>query len=73
VDLNRVSKLITGTLQSALPGRRMVFGAAGSTGAIDFYAPDGTKSQIRAWTEAGGVEAIQFGIPVTADNLWNRS
>jgi hypothetical protein len=75
VDLNGSANLLTGTLQTDLAGaRRIVIGAAGLAGEIDFYAPDGTQALIRAYTESTGLEAMQFGVKVTttSDAFWNR-
>lgn len=76
VDLNGVTNLITGTMQSALTGRRIVSGSAGSTGEITFYPASGTQtSYVRSITESAGVEAIQVGLVSgqTSDSaLWNR-
>jgi hypothetical protein len=78
ISLDGVNNLLTGVFQTALSGRRITLGAGGNVGEIDFAAPDGTKTFMRAWTEPGGVEAIQFGVAGTGgdvslpNNLWNR-
>lgn len=78
ISLTGAEALLTGTYKTALTGRRMEIGSAGTTGEVDFYAPDGTKSLLRAFTESNGIESIQFGVPITAnasasqDILWNR-
>lgn len=74
ISLDGVSNLLTGTFQTSLSGRRIVVGASESLGEIDFYAPDGTRSFVRAFTESTGTESIQFGLNVTAspDSLWGR-
>ena len=76
VDLNGVSNLITGTMQTALTGRRIVTGASGSTGEITFYPSTGTAtSYLRSFTETAGVEALQLGLVSgqSSDSpLWNR-
>lgn len=76
VDLNGVSNLITGTMQTALTGRRIVTGAAGTTGEITFYPSSGTAtSYLRSFTETLGVEALQLGLTsgqASDSPLWNR-
>jgi hypothetical protein len=78
VSLDGVNNLLTGIFQTALSGRRIVMGAAGAVGNIEFIAPDGTKTFVRAWTESAGVEAIQFGVAGAGgdvnlpNTLWNR-
>jgi hypothetical protein len=74
VSITGTEALLTGIYKTALTGRRIEIGAAGAVGEVDFIAPDGTKTFLRAWTEPGGVEAIQFGVPPAVDstNLWNR-
>jgi hypothetical protein len=74
VNLDGVNNLLTGIFQTALPGsRRIVAGAAGAAGEIDFYAPDGTLAYIHAYTESTGVEAMQMGIPKAGgDGFWNK-
>lgn len=76
VDLNGVSNLLTGTLQTALTGRRIVTGASGTTGEITFYPASGTAtSYVRSFTEGGGVEALQVGLTsgqASDSPLWNR-
>jgi len=76
VDINGVTNLITGTMQSALTGRRIVTGASGSTGEITFYPASGTAtSYLRSITETAGVEAVQLGLvsgQASDSALWNR-
>lgn len=73
ISLDGSNNLLTGVLQTALSGRRIRVGAAGNVGQIDFIAPDGTSGLLRTYTESGGIEAMQFGIPLTGKHaLWNR-
>lgn len=74
VNLDGVNNLLTGIFKTALSGRRIEMGSAGATGEMNFYAPDGTRAYVRAYTETAGVEAAQFGIPIAGatDNLWNK-
>ena len=73
VSITGTDALLTGTYKTALTGRRIEIGSAGVLGEVNFYAPDGTRSMFRAYTESGGVEAVQFGIPLAGTNtLWNR-
>lgn len=73
VNIDGSQALLTGTYMTALSGRRIEIGSGGSVGDVDFYAPDGTHAQIRAWTESLGVEAIQLGVPMAGTGtLWNR-
>lgn len=74
VNLDGLNNLLTGVLQTALTGRRLVIGAAGATGQITFYAPDGSTAYVRAFTENTGIEALQFGVPITGatSSLWNK-
>ncbi|NUR27334.1 MAG: tail fiber domain-containing protein, partial [Catenulispora sp.] len=78
VSITGTEALLTGVVKTALTGRRIEIGAAGAVGEIDFIAADGTKTFMRAWTEASGIEAIQFGVAGTGGNvnlpntLWNR-
>lgn len=74
INLDGANNLLTGIFQTALPGaRRIVIGAAGAAGEIDFYAPDGTLAYLHAYTESAGVEAMQMGIPKPGgDGLWNK-
>jgi hypothetical protein len=74
VSLTGTDNLLVGVFKTALSGRRIEIGAAGSGGEIDFFAPDGTQALIRAYTESTGLEAMQFGVKVTAtsDPFWNR-
>lgn len=73
IDFTGTQNLLTGTLQTALSGRRIVVGAAGSTGEIDFYAPDDTQTYVRGFTDSNGVECIQMGMPdPTGSFFWNK-
>lgn len=76
LHLDGIANLITGTTQTALTGRRIVMGAAGSSGLISFFAPDGKQGFVFSKSENAttGVEAIQFGmsIPGATGGLWNR-
>lgn len=79
LSLTATESLLTGTYKTALSGRRIEMGAGGALGEIDFYAPDGTKTLVRAFTEPNtGVESIQMAVPIGAnagasyDFLWNR-
>lgn len=78
ISLTGTEELLTGTYKTAASGRRIEMGSGGTTGEIDFYAPDGTKSVLLAYTESTGLEAMQFGIPIpgvpvsTSSPLWNK-
>jgi hypothetical protein len=73
VSITGTDALLTGRYRSAISGRRIEMGAAGLLGEINFYAPDGKTSYVRAFTEGTGIEAIQLGLTVTGDpSLWNR-
>lgn len=73
VSITGTDALLTGTYRSATTGRRIEMGAAGALGEINFYAPDGSRSFLRAWTESGGVEGVQLGLEMSGTNsLWNR-
>jgi hypothetical protein len=74
INLDGVSNLLTGIFKTARTGRRIEIGAGGATGEITFYAPNGSTSFVRAFTESTGNEAIQFGVQISgvASTLWNR-
>lgn len=74
IDLNGVNNLISGKYVTAITGRRIELGAAGLLGEINFYAPDGTRAHLRAYTESTGLEAMQMGIPISGatDGVWNK-
>jgi hypothetical protein len=73
VSITGTDALLTGRYRSAISGRRIEMGSAGLLGEINFFAPDGKVSYVRAFTEGTGVEAIQLGLTVTGDpSLWNR-
>lgn len=74
ISLNGVSNLLMGEFRTANSGRRIQIGSSGAIGELNFYAPDGTRAFVRGFTESTGVEALQFGIPITGatSGLWNR-
>lgn len=73
VSITGTEALLTGIIKTALSGRRVEIGASGSTGSVDFYAPDGTLSQVQGYTASTGAEGVSLGLPFTGANyLWNR-
>lgn len=74
LNFDGVANLLTGTFQTDLTGRRAFISAAGTTAEVDFFAPDGTKTYVRAFTESVGVESIQLGMPAvgTTNTRWNK-
>lgn len=74
INLDGINNLLTGVFQTALSGRRLSLGAAGSAGRIDFFAPNGDNGFVYSYTESSGtIEAIQLGMTSTSTNyLWNR-
>jgi hypothetical protein len=78
VSLTGTDNLLVGTFKTAISGRRIEMGSAGTTGQVNFIAPDGTVTFINARTESSGIEAIQFGVGDGSGNLlsptslWNR-
>jgi hypothetical protein len=81
VAIDDQGALLVGKYRTGFSGeRRIEMGAAGSTGRMDFFAPDGSNAFVQAWTEnqTSKVEAIQFGVlprawnGVDVDTLWSR-
>lgn len=71
VSLDGVNNLITGTTQTAIEGRRIVFGAGGDSSQLVFYGADGTEGKINSFAD-GGVEAIRIATPVEGTHEgWN--
>lgn len=69
VRLDGAANLIQGTIQTAPDGsRRIVLGAAGTTGQIKFIGDDGSLTELRAYTSDTGVEAIRMSASV--DESW---
>lgn len=72
VSITGVEALLTGVIKTALTGRRIEIGAGGVYGTINFYAPDGTNSQVTAYTTGSGKEAVRMGVPISGTSeLWN--
>lgn len=74
IDLNGTTNLLTGTLQTAISGRRIVMGSAGNTGALFFYAPDGTVAELTIFTGNNTpIEAVRLGVQKpTRSEYWNK-
>lgn len=71
VSLTGATNLLTGTTQTATTGRRIVSGAAGTSGRMTFVAPDGTETEVVSYAESG-VESIRMGNPVESSWAgWN--
>lgn len=62
VSITGTEALLTGKYRSSVTGRRIEMGSAGLLGELNFYAPDGKQSFLRAYTESAGLEAIQEGV-----------
>ncbi|TFV90383.1 tail fiber domain-containing protein [Blastococcus sp. CT_GayMR16] len=72
VNIDGVNNLLTGIFKTALSGRRIEIGAAGTTGKVQFFAPDGTEGYVRGFTATSGVEAMQMQIPIAGAGAdWN--
>jgi hypothetical protein len=73
VSITGTDALLTGIYKTALTGRRIEIGAAGSSGRVQFYAPDGTLSQVGSFTADDGTEAVRIGVPITGKaGYWNH-
>jgi hypothetical protein len=73
MNITPFESLLTGTFMTAETGRRITIGAGGTTGVIDFFAPDKAHAFIRGYTERSGVESLQLKVDApSGDNfLWN--
>lgn len=63
VSLTGVTNLLTGTTQTAVNGRRVVFGAGGDTSQVVFYGADGTEGKINSFA-VGSVESLRVATPI---------
>jgi hypothetical protein len=74
VSITGTEALLTGLYKSAATGRRIEIGASGNLGNVNFFAPDGTQTYVRAFTESTGVESIQMGVPISGatNPQWNK-
>jgi hypothetical protein len=74
VNISGTEALLTGQYKTATTGRRIEMGASGSVGLIEFWAPDGQLTFIKAYTEpdARAIESIQVGVDKGGHYLWNR-
>lgn len=72
INLNGVDNLLTGWLRTAINGRRVELGSAGSIGEIRLYAPDNNYSFLRSYTAGDGREGLQLGSTINgAQEIWN--
>ena len=73
IDFTGATNLLIGTLQTATTGRRLVSGASGNSGKIQFIAPDGTTSILESVALSGGGEGVSLHLPVSGANpdFWN--
>jgi len=76
INLDGVNNLLTGRFRTGLPGtRRVEIGAAGASGRIEFYAPDGTKTEVGGFTGGpdNSAEAIRMGVVMPGvSQFWNK-
>lgn len=74
VNLDGVANLLTGRIQNALTGRRVVIDTFSFGGAVKFIAPDATEAVVVGYTDPNtGDEAIYYGIQLYAGTAptWN--
>lgn len=73
ISLTSTESLFSGTFQTGSSGRYITIGAGGTTGIMNFYAPNGQHAYITAYTEpqAPNYESLQMCLDMGGHYLWN--